>query len=110
MTKLDWLTLRSFQPLLAAELKQGRGLIETRLTTWPVEKLEKEGYCLRNLDGYWLENKDPTSKTAVAGFACEPGQELPWHAFQYALPFKFLTCYSYCLGLVCACWCPKQIP
>ena len=94
MTKPEWLTLYSFQPLLTAELKQGRGVIETRLTTWPVEKLEKEGYCLRNLDGYWQENKDPTSKMVIAGFVCEPGQELPWHAFQYVPPFQFVISYS----------------
>ena len=82
MRKPGALISHSFQPLLAAELKLGRGVIETRLATWPVEKLEKEGYCLRNLDGYWLDNHDLTSNTAVAGFACEPGQELPWHTFQ----------------------------
>jgi hypothetical protein len=87
MAKPELPTPRSFQPLLAAELKRGRGVIETRLATWPVEKLMKEGYCLRNLDGYWLDNNDPTSNTAVAGFACEPGYELPWHTFQYARPF-----------------------
>jgi hypothetical protein len=70
----------SFLPLLEAETEEGASLIENRLQTWPIERLEAEGICIRSLRAFW---QDSTSfGKPVANFSLGAGQLLPLHSFK----------------------------
>jgi hypothetical protein len=71
---------KSFLPLLEAETEEEALLIKNRLQTWPIERLETEGLCIRSLKAYW---QDATSfGKPIASFSLGIGQVLPIHSFK----------------------------
>jgi len=54
--------------------------IETRLSSWPMDRLIEEGYCFADMTGFWL---DATQfGRPVAAFSLGPGIHLPWNRFE----------------------------
>lgn len=70
---------RSFLPLIEAEEAIEQRLMTERLSTWDIEKLKKEGYCVTDVHGFWL---DRTSLgRPVAAFRFGAGMALPSNCF-----------------------------
>lgn len=65
----------SFLPLLESEEAEDRNDIITRLSTWSLERLQQEGYCLTDLSAYWC--KANQFGKPVAAFHIGPGIILP---------------------------------
>ena len=77
--------LHSFFPLLEEEKAAANAAVQLRLQTWPAERLEDEGYCIRDLKSFW---QDATVLgKPVASFFLDLGEELPRHLFRY-ITFK----------------------
>ncbi|KAF8512101.1 P-loop containing nucleoside triphosphate hydrolase protein [Hysterangium stoloniferum] len=68
-----------FLDLLKAEEEEERKLINSRLAEWPLDKLQKNGYCLTGLSAFWLDA--PQFGKRVAAFTKGPGVTLPYHRF-----------------------------
>ena len=56
-------------------------MVKERLSSWSVERLKKEGYCLTDMHAFWLANTH--LGRAVARFRMGPGIRLPHHSFTY---------------------------
>ncbi|KAI0077675.1 P-loop containing nucleoside triphosphate hydrolase protein [Panus rudis PR-1116 ss-1] len=69
-----------FLPLLAAEQGEDEAVLRERLSSWSVERLKSEGYCLTDLGAYWLEKN--MYGRPVASFSLGPGIKLPEHKFE----------------------------
>ena len=56
-------------------------MLRERLSSWKLDRLKKEGYCIVDMSAYWLE----TTKFGrpVAAFSIGPGVALPKHRFEY---------------------------
>ncbi|KAI0341280.1 P-loop containing nucleoside triphosphate hydrolase protein [Trametopsis cervina] len=63
-----------FVPMLEAEQAEDEAVLRERLRK-PVQKLEAEGYCIREMNAYWLEA--PKEGKHVAVFRLGPGITLP---------------------------------
>ncbi|KAF9451330.1 P-loop containing nucleoside triphosphate hydrolase protein [Macrolepiota fuliginosa MF-IS2] len=64
-----------FLPLLESEEAESRNDILDRLSTWSLERLIQEGYCLSDTTGYWC--KASQYGKPVAAFQIGPGIILP---------------------------------
>ena len=64
-----------FLPLLAAEQEEQEAVIRERLSTWSVERLQQEGYCITGMSAYWIESK--RFGRPEAAFSLGPGVQLP---------------------------------
>lgn len=73
-------------PLLGSEHECEELVVKQRLSSWSLERLQAEGYCITNMKGYW--NSGETSRgfgvgRFVANFVLGPGIALPTeHRFQ----------------------------
>lgn len=78
-----------FVPLLEAEQAEDEAVLRERLSSWSLQKLKQEGYCITDLSAYWLDNY--RYGRPVAAFTLGPGIALPpEHRFEYArLPLGF---------------------
>lgn len=65
----------SFLPLLESEEAESRRDIIERLSTWSLERLKQEGYCLTDVSAYWC--KANQFGKPVAAFQFGPGIILP---------------------------------
>ncbi|KAG6902936.1 hypothetical protein C0995_009328 [Termitomyces sp. Mi166 len=74
------LTTVSFLKLLTAEQEEAEASLKERLSTWSLDRLKEEGYCLTNLSAYWLQENQ--FGRPVASFALGPGLALPDHKFE----------------------------
>ncbi|KAH0579749.1 hypothetical protein H2248_002586 [Termitomyces sp. 'cryptogamus'] len=71
---------KRFLKLLAAEQEEAEAILKERLSTWSLDRLKEEGYCLTNLSAYWLQENQ--FGRPVASFALGPGLALPDHKFE----------------------------
>lgn len=71
--------LHSFLPLLQHEQASDEAVLRERLSSWPLERLQKEGYCITDLAAYWLDSGSNRFGMGrfVAGFMVGPGVALP---------------------------------
>ncbi|KAG6837045.1 hypothetical protein H0H93_015616 [Arthromyces matolae] len=69
-----------FKRLLEAEQQEAEAALKERLSTWGLDRLKEEGYCLTNLSAYWLQENQ--FGRPVAAFALGPGLVLPDHRFE----------------------------
>ena len=75
-------SVTSFRPLLEAEPKEDEAVLRERLASWPLEKLQDEGYCMTEMQAFW-QTKYRHGKP-VAVFQLGPGITLPaHHRFEY---------------------------
>ena len=73
--------------LLALEEAESEAALKDRLSTWSVDLLRKEGYCMTGLSAYWL--KANQFGRPVAAFLLGPGVNLPESKFECVLrPFN----------------------
>jgi hypothetical protein len=70
----------SFLNLLAAEQAEDEAILKERLSSWTVDRLKEEGYCLTGLSAFWLEANQ--FGRPVASFLMGPGIVLPDHRFE----------------------------
>ncbi|KAG5650472.1 hypothetical protein H0H81_012135, partial [Sphagnurus paluster] len=68
-----------FLKLLAAEQADAEAILQERLSSWPLDQLREEGYCLTGLSAYWLQENQ--FGRPIASFALGPGLVLPEHRF-----------------------------
>lgn len=64
-----------FLKLIALEEAQDEALLQHRLATWSVARLEAEGYCLTGMSAYWMQANQ--FGRPVATFLLGPGIILP---------------------------------
>ena len=64
-----------FLRLITLEETEDEAVLQHRLATWSVEKLEAEGYCLTGMSAYWMQ-ADQFGRP-VATFFLGPGITLP---------------------------------
>ncbi|KAF5376100.1 hypothetical protein D9615_007758 [Tricholomella constricta] len=69
-----------FIKLLAAEQADAEAVLQERLSSWTLDRLKEEGYCLTELSAYWLQENQ--FGRPVASFALGPGLALPDHRFE----------------------------
>ncbi|KAG5646157.1 hypothetical protein DXG03_004210 [Asterophora parasitica] len=69
-----------FMDLLSAEQAEAEAIVQERLSTWTLDRLQEEGYCLTELSAYWLQENQ--FGRPVASFALGPGLALPDHRFE----------------------------
>lgn len=67
-----------FVPFLEAENVEQTVIVRERLTTWDVQRLRAEGWCLTGMT-YWM--KERQYNKAVAAFMAGPGEQLPTNNF-----------------------------
>lgn len=78
--KFSKISIHRFLPLLAAEQAQDESILKERLSTWTLDRLKEEGYCLTGLAAFWL---DATQfGRPVAAFNYGPGIILPDNRFE----------------------------
>jgi hypothetical protein len=71
-----------FCPLLDAEQAEDEAVLKERLSSWTLDRLKAEGYCLTGLRAFWLETHQ--FGRPVASFTIGPGIPLPKdHHFEY---------------------------
>ncbi|KAH7924454.1 P-loop containing nucleoside triphosphate hydrolase protein [Leucogyrophana mollusca] len=79
-----WLILERtayrFLPLLDSEQAEDEAVLRERLSSWTLNRLREEGYCLTDLSAFWLEA--PQFGRPVASFLLGPGIALPEHRFE----------------------------
>ncbi|KAI0687606.1 P-loop containing nucleoside triphosphate hydrolase protein [Cytidiella melzeri] len=63
--------------MLEAERHEDEAVLRERLSSWSLEKLQEEGYCITELRAYWHENYMYGKPYAV--FSLGPGIALPPH-------------------------------
>ena len=68
--------------MLAAEQAEEEAILKERLSTWTLDRLKAEGYCLTHLSAFWLRANQFGRPVAV--FLLGPGKALPDHRFEYA--------------------------
>jgi hypothetical protein len=73
----------SFLPLIEAEQQEEEALIKERLSTWSIQRLKSEGYCIAGMSAFWLQ--DRYFGRDVAAFSLGPGIHLPYHRFEYVV-------------------------
>ena len=73
--------------LLALEEAESEAALKDRLSTWSVDLLRKEGYCMTGLSAYWL--KANQFGRPVAAFLLGPGLNLPESKFECVFPRPF---------------------
>lgn len=80
--------------LLALEEAEDEAALRHRLTTWSLDRLKVEGYCLTDLSAYWLQENQ--FGRPVASFSVGPGESLPVHKFEFVISF-----FAVFLKLIC---------
>lgn len=65
----------SFMELLEAEEAEDEAVLKERLSTWSLDRLTEEGYCLTGMSAYWLQANQ--FGRPVASFLLGPGINLP---------------------------------
>ncbi|EKM52366.1 uncharacterized protein PHACADRAFT_186519 [Phanerochaete carnosa HHB-10118-sp] len=68
-----------FLPLIEYEQQSDEAILRERLSTWSLERLQQEGYCITDLSAYWLDPGSTNSGMGrfVASFFLGPGITLP---------------------------------
>ncbi|KAI0087655.1 P-loop containing nucleoside triphosphate hydrolase protein [Irpex rosettiformis] len=66
-----------FKPLLEAERDEDEAVLRERLASWPLQKLQDEGYCITEMQAFW-QDRYKYGKP-VATFHLGPGIALPPH-------------------------------
>lgn len=74
------LTPNRFLALLAAEQEEDEAVLKERLSSWSLNRLKEEGYCLTDLSAFWLQANQ--FGRPVASFSLGPGLSLPEHRFE----------------------------
>ena len=69
-----------FLKLLALEEAEDEAALRHRLTTWSLDRLKVEGYCITDLSAYWMQ--ETQFGRPVATFHLGPGEGLPRHKFE----------------------------
>lgn len=69
-----------FLPLLKAEQEEDEKALKERLSTWSLERLKREGYCLTSLTACFIE--EDYYGRPVAEFTSGPYTILPYHRFE----------------------------
>ncbi|KAF8966896.1 P-loop containing nucleoside triphosphate hydrolase protein [Flammula alnicola] len=69
-----------FLKLLALEEAEDEAALKHRLSTWSVDQLMREGYCITGMSAYWLEANQ--FGRPVASFVMGPGIKLPENKFE----------------------------
>ncbi|KAH7882136.1 P-loop containing nucleoside triphosphate hydrolase protein [Phlebopus sp. FC_14] len=69
-----------FLPLLGAEQAEEEAVLRERLSTWSLQRLREEGYCLTDLSAFWMEA--PQFRRPIACFLLGPGIIFPQHRFE----------------------------
>uniref|UniRef100_A0A8H8CFX0 P-loop containing nucleoside triphosphate hydrolase protein n=1 Tax=Psilocybe cubensis TaxID=181762 RepID=A0A8H8CFX0_PSICU len=69
-----------FLKLLSLEEAEDEAELRHRLSTWSLERLQKEGYCITGLKAYWLSQNQFGRPVACFNFG--PGLELPENKFE----------------------------
>ncbi|KAF9526041.1 P-loop containing nucleoside triphosphate hydrolase protein [Crepidotus variabilis] len=64
-----------FYALLEHEEEEDAAALRNRLSTWSVQRLEREGYCLTGVSAYWLAAT--RYGRPVASFTLGPGEVIP---------------------------------
>jgi hypothetical protein len=60
---------------------EGEAVLRERLSSWTLDRLKEEGYCLTGMAAFWLEATQ--FGRPVASFLLGPGLALPDHRFEY---------------------------
>lgn len=66
--------------LLHLEEAEDAESYQHRLATWPIKRLQDEGYCITGLSAYWVTNATQYGRP-VASFELGPGVKLPASKF-----------------------------
>src|SRR5258705_56444 len=72
-----------FLHLLRLEEAEETAALRYRLSTWGIQRLEREGYCMTGLHAYWLEENQ--FGKPVASLSLGPGVILPDSKLEYVL-------------------------
>ena len=80
-----------FLPLLAYEQAEQEAVLKDRLSSWPLDRLREEGYCLTGVTAFWLQATQ--FGRPVASFNLGPGVVLPDHRFEYNISLCFRSLY-----------------
>ncbi|KAJ7073280.1 P-loop containing nucleoside triphosphate hydrolase protein [Mycena belliarum] len=71
---------KRFMAMLEAEQQEDEAVLKERLSTWSLNRLQEEGYCLTGLSAYWLQESQ--FGRPVASFLLGPGLALSEHRFE----------------------------
>ncbi|KAK2466612.1 hypothetical protein APHAL10511_000870 [Amanita phalloides] len=71
---------QKFLPLLDMEQKESEDVLKERLSSWPLDRLREEGYCLTGVSAFYLQATQ--FGRPVASFTLGPGLVLPDHRFE----------------------------
>ncbi|KAI0030729.1 AAA domain-containing protein [Vararia minispora EC-137] len=71
---------KRFLPLLEVEQQEEEKIIQERLSSWSVQRLKSEGYCVTELSAFWMEQTH--FGRPVAAFSLGPGVTLPNNRFE----------------------------
>ncbi|KAF8154087.1 P-loop containing nucleoside triphosphate hydrolase protein [Crassisporium funariophilum] len=69
-----------FYSLLALEEAEDEAVLRQRLSTWSLDRLQDEGYCLTGMSAYWMQANQ--FGRPVASFVLGPGIILPENKFE----------------------------
>ena len=75
--------------LLEAEEAEDEAVLKERLSTWSLDRLTEEGYCLMGMSAYWLQANQ--FGRPVASFLLGPGINLPENRLECVLTLLSLT-------------------
>ncbi|KAF5314486.1 hypothetical protein D9619_011769 [Psilocybe cf. subviscida] len=69
-----------FMKLLKLEEAEDAASYQHRLATWPIKRLQDEGYCITGLSAYWVTDATQYGRP-IANFELGPGIKLPTSKF-----------------------------
>ncbi|TFK20432.1 P-loop containing nucleoside triphosphate hydrolase protein [Coprinopsis marcescibilis] len=75
---------KHFLPAIEAERLESDAMLKERLSSWGVQKLKDEGYCMTEMSAYWMAQNQFGKPTAA--FSAGPGVVLPPHKFENGTP------------------------
>ncbi|KIL60706.1 hypothetical protein M378DRAFT_193589 [Amanita muscaria Koide BX008] len=73
-------SLQNTSVLILFQQAEFEAVLKDRLTSWPLNRLREEGYCLTGVSAYWLQATQ--FGRPVASFILGPGVVLPSHHFE----------------------------
>ncbi|KAF9785941.1 P-loop containing nucleoside triphosphate hydrolase protein [Thelephora terrestris] len=73
-----------FLPLLSSERAQNEAVVKERLSSWSLDRLKREGYCITDTKAYWVDFQK--AGRPVACFMLGPGIVFPAHVFEKGSP------------------------
>jgi hypothetical protein len=76
---------------LSSERAQNEAVVKERLSSWSLDRLKREGYCITDTKAYWVDFQK--AGRPVACFMLGPGIVFPAHVFEYVFSTFLSGCF-----------------